>query len=249
MKDRADKITSNFASNVEAVRKLMDFDTTLLQICLSMLKSTNEKIKKSKATNLFFLDKAINSLEDIRENDSLKPFYETIYNECIVLLVSYFASALKDLFSACIEECIISGKSDRLKNQEIKFRVNELQSPVFDLTAFTCDSISQSISFQDMQSIRRAFKEYFGCDMEKNNHMNNIILAQACRHSIVHSGAGIDRKLVAQVSNAKPRDLKLQLIEGEVLRFTPDEIQSVAENMTYYLNELQSKVVDTLVSA
>ncbi len=175
-----DKIASNFGNNVESVRKLMDFDKTLLQICLAQLRNTNEKIKSKKLTNLYFLDNAIASLENVRENGSLKIFYETIYNECVVLLVSFFASALKDLFQESTKICLTSGKSTKINKEEIKFQVDLLQGADFDIESYVCDTISNEISFQDMKSIRRNFKKFFECDMEVDETTNNIILAQAC---------------------------------------------------------------------
>jgi hypothetical protein len=77
-----------------------------------------------------------------------------------------------------------------------------------------------------MQSIARAFKDYLGIEIERTQRVNDIVLAQGCRHVIVHSGGIVDDRLVRQLSSAQPRRLKPRLVLGERIQFTDEARQS-----------------------
>ena len=72
--------------------------------------------------------------------------------------------------------------------------------------------------------------------------MNDIIVGHAARHVVVHSGAVVDRKMINQVKGAVPRTLKEALSEGKVIRFSPEEIRSLATSMTNHLSTLTATV-------
>jgi hypothetical protein len=72
--------------------------------------------------------------------------------------------------------------------------------------------------------------------------MNNIILAQAARHVIVHGGALVDAKCVKQVRDASPRDVNPAISIGEVLAFTPSEVETVASSMEEFVADVADKL-------
>jgi hypothetical protein len=88
------------------------------------------------------------------------------------------------------------------------------------------------------KSIGRAFDQYLGFKPQRNNHVNNIILAQACRHAIVHNGSKADVKLLKQIADAKPRDLKQTLSSDQKIQFEPSEIKLIGESMKHYMRAL-----------
>ena len=100
----------------------------------------------------------------------------------------------------------------------------------------------RDISFQDMQSIGRAFRDYFNYEPPKDECVNDIIMSQARRRVIVHSGGVVDRKMIAQVRSANPRNLKPAVREGELVQFSEGEIELVAGRMSQYLKELTNAV-------
>ena len=102
--------------------------------------------------------------------------------------------------------------------------------------------LKKDISFQDMQSISRAFEDYVDISLERDQDVNNIIVGQACRNVIVHKGAVIDERLIRQISGAKPRTLKQQLHLGKNVEFTPEEIQVLSASMFLYVNRLCAAV-------
>jgi hypothetical protein len=103
------------------------------------------------------------------------------------------------------------------------------------------------LKFQDMKSISRAFKDYFGFNIVKDENVNNIIMAQAGRHVIVHDSARINEKIIRQVSGAKPRHLKPQL-SGETIQFNSDEVKLIADSMLKYFRQVRSQVEARLMS-
>lgn len=96
----------------------------------------------------------------------------------------------------------------------------------------------RDISFQDMQSISRCFRDCFAYERPKDEVVNDIIVSQACRHVCVHSGGTVDRRMVGQVRTAVPRTLKPEIAEGHKVRFTDEEIALVGQRMTTYLQDL-----------
>ena len=53
---------------------------------------------------------------------------------------------------------------------------------------------------------------------------NNIILGQASRHVIVRTGALVTDRMLKQISRAKPRTLKEDLVPGVPLIFSKKEV-------------------------
>jgi hypothetical protein len=176
----------------------------------------------------------------VRANDSLRPQFETIFNQCDVLLVSYFGATTQDIFRACLPDRVSRSRDRKFLKQDLKITFADLQENDFDLTIRFADLFidSRDISFQDMASINRAFAEFIGYDPPRSDHVRNIVLAQACRHAIVHSGGVVDSRLVRQVSEATPRQVKSRIQEGEQIQFRPDEIEQVGASMLRYVDDL-----------
>lgn len=89
-----------------------------------------------------------------------------------------------------------------------------------------------------MKNIARAFKSYLEFEPPKDKDVNNIILALACRHAIVHSGALVKDRTIKQASNATPREVKQDLRIDQRIIFTTDEIRTIEMSMTNYVHNL-----------
>jgi hypothetical protein len=66
------------------------------------------------------------TLKVLRENDSLRPRYETIFNQAAVLLVSYFGSAVGDVFRFGIARELQAAKNVRLLREELRVLLEEI---------------------------------------------------------------------------------------------------------------------------
>jgi hypothetical protein len=236
------QIQSTFRQNVESVHRLMEFDHVLLDFCSDKFAKLADRLKKAGIDNAITesANRSLEQLTRVRDNESLRLQYAEIFNQSLVLLVSYFGLTVRDLFKAGFINALQSGNLGKLQRQELKIPLQELQLPGGDLADRLADMFvaQKDISFQDMQSISRSFHDCFGHKPDRDMNVNNIIVAQACRHVIVHSGARADLKLLNQVAGANPRELKECLADGEKIQFQPNEIRLVGQSMIVYVNGL-----------
>lgn len=238
LRDHLYHIQNNFEDNVAIVKKLMKFDEVVQLFCLSTLKKANEGLEKFGCADhpSYNIKAMIKQIENIRQNDSLQSSYEIIFNQCVVLLVSYFGSAIEDIFREALEKKIYDRKLGQLENQEIKLTIGQL---VDDKNIVDLFITKRDISFQNMQSIARAFEQYIEMnEIPRDKIVNNIILSQACRHCIVHNGSAVNKKVINQLKSADPRDLKPNLKIGEKILFNEEEIQVIIANMARYIEAL-----------
>ena len=236
-----DRIRSTFADNLQSIKDLSNFDDIVLNLAIRHLEELRDKLKiHHKIDNPHLsVDNTIKALSGIRQNNSLEIKYKRVFNQCLVLLVSYFASTVRDLFQASIDEALKLKSIDKINKAQISLTLYDLQNDIEkDRSIGDLLSIQKDISFQDMQSIARAFQDYFSFEIVKTQNTYNIIIAQACRHSIVHSGAKVDRKLLAQVTNATPRTVKTNILLDSEILFSPEEIDLIGESMRQYLEDL-----------
>jgi|GEM_PF-992359 len=235
------EVEDAFSNNLDFVQDLLEFDQTILDLCLTHLNELEDDLKDHGFDNpSFSVKNTIKALNKIREHGSTQIKYRTIANQCLVLTVSHFASAIHDLFKICINYAFKNEKSKKLEQEEFKFSVRELADLGNEIDQRIGEIISDknSISFQDMGSISRNFRDYFGHEIEKTKDVHNIIFGQACRHAIVHSGEKVDRALLGQIKAADPNDLELELKEGDVIYFDKSQINIVMNSMQNYLKNL-----------
>lgn len=241
LSERLQRIKKNFELNVKSVQNSIEFDTIVQDVCKIGLEKVKKGISKIGIDNpLFGVDNEIKALENIRENGSLAPYYTIMYNQSVVLLVSYFASAIEDIFSCALSNEILQDNiPTKLQKDGLKFTIVELK----ELVGNGMDNIGslvskkKEISFQDMKSIARAFDEYIGFTPEKDKDVDNIIVSQACRHAIVHSGAQLDSKTIRQIEIATNREIKKTVRPGP-LNFSIKEIKIIEKSMKAYVNNI-----------
>jgi hypothetical protein len=246
----ADEILASFDANREAVRRLTRIDEGVIQFAVEHIRAHEKQLKAAlsdlgkRLPERLSGERTIRMLEQVRENKSLQPEYEIMFNQAVVLLVSHFASALHDLFRYFFQLRITEGRAEAALSEEIKISFRRLRELDWDVRSNAADLFlsTQDISFQDMQSVSRSFKKWLGFAVTRDECTNNIILGQAARHAIVHAGARTDERLVSQVRGAAPRKLKPEVEIGTPLSFTPAEIEILAESMRSYLKLLRDGV-------
>jgi len=245
-------ITKRFEEHVASVRLLLNFDRDVLDLAISNLRELSEKLKKHhKMDNPHLsVDSTLRVIENIHQNESLHSRYKIIVNQGLVLLVSYFASSVHDLFRQGVQGVLENEDGSPLFKENVKVSLRELKDVGFEVKDLVPDLLIQTrdISFQDMQSISRAFKDHLGIEITKDVSVNNIILGQACRHVIVHSGGVANDSFMHQVSNAKPRTVKPTITPGEIIEFSQTEIDIIAESMAKYLSNVEDSVTDRIGS-
>ncbi len=244
-------IETTLKKNVEDVKQLAEFDNVILDFSITAIRELQDKLSKIGIDNPHLMaSNTLTMLENVRSNESLRPKYETIFNQCVVLLVSVFASSVAELFRSAIDKLIDTGQSNELEGEEFKLSVRELEDFDYRLDGRIGQLVAEKndISFQDMKSINRAFKKYFSISVEKDAITNNIIMAQAARNVIVHDAATCNDRLRKQVSGATPRDIKPDLSDIQRIQFDPDEIQLVGNSMLEYFSQLRKRVEESASS-
>src|ERR1043166_3445495 len=97
--DELDKIRATFKANLDSVVSLINFDREVQDYAISRVQELHTRLKKGGIDNARLnAERTVEILQNIRRNDSLRPRYEVIFNQALVLLVSHFGSAVGDIF-------------------------------------------------------------------------------------------------------------------------------------------------------
>lgn len=230
-----------FKRNAASVFGLIDFDRAVLEFSIDGLNSLVGQLEALGSNNAAHtVSNFVQVLGNVRQNDSLRPKYETIYNQCVVLLVSYFGAAVHTTFTEAVGTAFTGAHAVPAASQEIKLTWRDLRRDDLPLGEVLAELIvaQRDISFQDMQSITRAFKDNLGVDLDRDVVTNDIILGQACRHAIAHAGRVVDSRMIRQLRAAVPRTMKQTIAEGDTIAFAPEEVLQLGATMEIYLGRL-----------
>jgi hypothetical protein len=235
-------ILTTFRVNVESVNELMRFDTMVLEFALRHLNILQERLTKVEGFDnpQFHVEHTITRLRNVRINDSLGPHYQQMLNQCNVLLVSYFSSAVGETFRAGVADAIRTGTRPAILDEEIKIKFRGLRDIGSDLPERAGDLLAEhrDISFQNMHGVAKTFRDYFDYNRPQDEVFNDLLVAHACRHVTVHCAGIADRKMMGQIKSAKPRSLKPDIHLGQHIQFTEEEVAQVGFRMDNYLKDL-----------
>jgi hypothetical protein len=244
MNNRLEKIKERFNDNIQKIQKLMSLDEVVVKLALQALRRAEKNLGCDKHPS-YSISNEIKQIENIRENESLKPSYQIMFNQCIVLLVSYFSSAIEDIFKESFKYKIKNVKLDGLGKEEVKITIGQYVLGLGHISDLFV--AKKDISFQDMQSILRSFEKYIGVSaIDKDNDVDNIVLGQACRNCIVHAGGVINPKTFGQIKTAEKRTIKTQIRLADNILFEEDEVNAVKDSMVAFINNIVVKVCEAL---
>jgi len=233
-----------FKSQIENVYKITEFDNDFVSIAIGWLQDLENDLKNNKniENDNLLPTRTINLLKTVLEQGPKREKYKPVYNQSVVLLVSYFASLVSEIFNSTLTHYLsnIEELPKRLEKEEFKFTLSELSVLQYDLSKEIGRIITRksNISFQDMGSIAKAYKRFFGIVVEWDTNVSNIITAHACRHAIVHSAEIADHACINQLKAAKDREIKKDLKENEPIEFNIDEIKTIGKSMELYIKSL-----------
>lgn len=245
-----------FDRNTKTVLELLEFDAFILKFIERQLSSLDDNLKKHFQSHFpadavipakYSVEATLGQVRAITTNESLKPMYRIMHGQCLVLLVSFFGSSARDLFRKMVRVAL-QAPNGLLDKQLLEISVRELRSPEFDLADLVASRLEETkrLSFQDMKSTGQAYALLLGREPNRDHHVNNIIVAQASRHAIVHADAVADFKMMSQLRDASPRDVKNDLAVGEPLTFVRSEIECMASSMKAYLHAVHEIAQATL---
>jgi hypothetical protein len=233
---------ASFESNLNAVARLLHFDDLIIEAAVGGLRRLQFELEQ-KNRNLAANTVANRALllTNLKGADLLRPDYQIMFNQCVVLLVSHFGSALHTLFRQAVAAALRVGALVPAADEELKVSWRAVLAAEADRDLMFADLLiaKHEVSFQDMQSVVRAFKNHLDVNIERTSRTNNIIVGQAARHVIVHSGAIVDGKLLNQVRRANPRTLKPELPEiGQPIQFSTEEVEQLSSDMLAYVQQI-----------
>lgn len=246
-----------FNDGVDKVRSLLEFDKELLSFCADYLEKMAGGWEPRFKAQYQGVQAVIQTLRNSREEERLKPKFQIIANQGVVLLVSYFSAALFNLFRKHVVQALQTGLSEKASQEfEIKVparRLIELTKEHLELGTFIAEK--RGYSFQNVEDICTAFEDHFkvplrDADLKGRIDMirtrNDVQLALACRNVIVHQGTVIDSRFVRQIRNANPRTLLTNLKSGEPINFSSDEVLFIATEMQKLLAYIESETQQRL---
>lgn len=229
-----------FKSNVAEVDRLVNFDREVLQVAYSAVETLHERLKDRIGDERLNGLRVLQMIGGIRDNDTLRTKYKTIYNQAVVLLVSHFASALGDVFREAVAARLATQDPGKLMEEEFKLTVAELKEREWNLKGTIPDLLiaKYDFTFQDMGATTRAFQNYTNLSPPRGESTHNIIAAQACRHVIVHTGGRISERTIRQVAKATPRSVKPLLLVDDTVSFDLAELETVKSSMIDFIDQL-----------
>jgi hypothetical protein len=106
---------------VTGVYELLDFDRFVIDHVVGGLEALARQLEDDGRNSAAMLVRnRVSGLQNVRRSDSLRPRYQTIFNQCVVLLVSYFGSSVGGVFRRTTARALDQGCDVPAASQEIK---------------------------------------------------------------------------------------------------------------------------------
>lgn len=198
-------VLDKFRDNMAEVKSLLKIGTEISEIAIAYLLDIYNELE-SLSGHLPLKNKIMRSVSVM---DKLKnsPVHEQhnaqIYNPLLVSIVSNFESFLNDMVRA-----IGSNNPEIIEWPEktnIYLDTNLLGTKTRSLGDLILAGVQKKgITFQDLQSTRKFFKEYLKINIEiSKENEESIIMAHAVRHIIVHAYSEVSPQFIQQIRNTK----------------------------------------------
>lgn len=168
-------------------------------------------------------------MHDLYRHKTLQIPVQLLFDQGVVLAVSAMENYLKTIFSV-----LIRNNPELILRHEKSFKVSSklISDYGFQLDTYIDQVLIETktdINFQDLQSTFRVFAKYFKISLYKivsSTLIEKIVLAQACRHIILHRARKIDKKFLRQIR--KTRFAKMHK-EGSEVEISQDMAQDLIE--------------------
>jgi hypothetical protein len=159
METTPESVLETFERNRQAVMDLLQFDGILLQLVLGKLESLNERWKahlrkeagdpNATLNPHLTADTLIQLVTNIRDNNSLRPKYHAMQNQCLVLLVAFFSSSVRALFRVFVAQELQTVNTPLL-HERLEFTVSDLFYGEPILPELVADALEEkkNVSFQ-----------------------------------------------------------------------------------------------------
>ena len=234
---------SNFEAQLVKISKMLELDKDVISEAIKQLAELKEGMIKADFGNHHHYPTAtIDLLEGLIRSGANRNKYISLFNQSIVLSVSYFSSTISAIFCDSLWNYLNTTKAfpNKLKKKSVKFSLAELYELNFGFSNELGRMVSRkdNISFQDTKSIKEAFNDYFNVEIQRDKNVDNIIAALSLRHAIAHNSEIIDEKCYNMLEIATNREFILQPKKDSQIKINGEELDIIMNSMKIYITSL-----------
>jgi len=225
--------TDEMKKELDYIEKLISTPNIIRDHAINSLK--NFKDSDLKNTEQIKLKNAIQSIENI-SNKSINKSYGIIYNQICILAVSALSAVLEKYFINMTKQF----EKIRLPN-DLKISLYEIKEYEFDMKKNLGNIIlkkDNSINFQDLKSVLRAYEKYFNKNIKLDDELkNNIIFYQQCRHVLVHKNGIVDEDFIQRIKNCNIKKYK----KKNKIQLNKNDWEKIKKYFCSFMNKLDSE--------
>lgn len=198
------KIRKNFSYNLNEIDKINKLGNDVIELTVDLLLSLKEQNEQLTAFVPYKekLDNTISQIRNLKTHKIVADKYQVIFNQSVVLIISTFEIFLSEFVTE-----VANNMSEMIKwNEKEKISINPTDYYYTDISfgRIVLKHIKQKYSFQDIQSIRRLIKDYFGFEINiPKDDLDDLIFYQAARNAIVHNLSQVDEEFRNQIRTTK----------------------------------------------
>jgi hypothetical protein len=123
-----------FQAHVRSVERLMNFDRDVMEFAIERIEALCGGLKRLRIDNAHLNgERTLQMLRGYRSHDSLRPRFEAVFNQALVLLSSYFASCARDVLRNGIQATSLRDSENPLMKEQVKISLRELRDLDFQL--------------------------------------------------------------------------------------------------------------------
>ena len=242
--DYLSEVYADLDERIDNIRTLADVNEELISIAINNLQSIRKDLAAT-GRNLGILSKIDNQLlmyQQVARIPQLTTKFPIIREQSVVLMVGALEVFVADVFRA------IGNNDPKLfvwKDPKEKILVEpSLISDEFTLGDAIINHLkTRGFSFQDLQSLIRAFETYFDIKIDLNKAQLDILIAgTAYRNVIVHNRSVIDTQFLKQIRDTS-HITDLSQKKGEKIQIDDKFVRELALS----IKELCEKVIALLM--
>ena len=103
------EISDRYDSSLRSIQRLMRFDRIVVETVVELLGRLEADLEGRSNLAQQAVRNHLDSARNIRNNQSVKVYYDTMLNQCVVLVVSHFGSTVHDALRFGIREALQHG--------------------------------------------------------------------------------------------------------------------------------------------
>ena len=200
-------LNGQLVANIERAMQITEINNMIIDHSVEAIKSLGT-IRNPK-TGANATNNQVLAIQQLRGNPKVSEVLAIVYGQQIVLFVSAFEAYLRDIVRTLANER--PELIDWPDGSKGAIELSTLSRGGLTVGDIILSIIEQrGITFQDLQAIKRFFKDYLKKDLIIDSIFEqNYILATAIRHATIHLQGVVDEKFLKQIKNL-PSDVREQ---------------------------------------